>query len=151
MRKKARFAWSLVFFGGDVYALVRWLQPEGLTVGLQLGAPEYSLAIVFFTGGLAYVNWGLYRSRYPNPRTILEELADEGMGLYRALAVGQQGEWGLESRMKAGEFAGKAKRINIGCPSPDHPELWLEWLLVFVPLARLSRLKEARQRWKLSG
>ena len=62
---RAKFAWNVAFFCGDIYAIVRWMQPEGLTVGLQLGAPEYAVIVTLCTGAMVFVNWNWVRDSLP--------------------------------------------------------------------------------------
>ena len=52
--------------------------PEGLTVGLQLGAPEYAVMVTMCTGAMVFVNWNWVRDSLPrNKLPAIVEPCDE--------------------------------------------------------------------------
>ena len=65
---RARFLWSLLFLGGDVWTVVRWITPEGLSMTLSLWAPEYSALLFLFSSCFFALNWSWIQSRRPSRR-----------------------------------------------------------------------------------
>ena len=56
----------------------RWMQPEGLTMDLQLGAPEYAVIVTLCTGAMVFVNWNWVRDSLPrNKLPAIVENCDE--------------------------------------------------------------------------
>ena len=52
----SKLAWNSAFFTGDIFALVRWAYKDGLTMNLELGAPEFAAILTFCTLMLILTN-----------------------------------------------------------------------------------------------
>ena len=157
---KARLIWNLLFFSADVYTIVRWIQPEGLTMGLQLGAPEYAALITMFTGGLAGINWIWIRAKWQAPRDKLEQLGSLGAQVYEISRTADKDgwdsifvDWGVFD-LKLWEMREGVSSIGVRFPlaepmalplSPEDMQRLQRWLRPFVASARARNLKAARK------
>ena len=134
---KVRFIWSLLFFSGDVYASVRWLQPAGLTMNLELGAPEYAALITLFTGGIVGINWAWIHNWRLREVRRFRSLAPD---LYRLARLTTNPHHDHEVRAIGFHLN------ELGISSPDSDiETWESFLETIANHAAHGLLKKARQ------
>ena len=138
---RARLLWSLTFLGGDVWTIVRWLAPDGLTMSLSLGAPEYAALIFLFTSGFCAVNWSWYQSLRPSRRFS---------GMYEEITrcrdlVHSQGvpivQFGAIAFPSIAELRMQLHGLGIRTPeeSPDSKRYVICWYNFLVHLASYAR------------
>ena len=137
--RKAKFAWNSAFFAGDIFALVRWAYKDGLTMNLELGAPEFAAILTFCTLMLISTNFkwinGLRSSvRFYGLHSEIVSCRDEAAGLLRIKGLDPQ--WLTPILELQYEF----ERLKIPTPikdfsglkTPDQFAVWKNALFVFL-------------------
>ncbi len=143
----ATLAWNLVFFGGDVYALVSWFVPnEGLMVPLNIGAPEYALMVVLCTGGLIWVNRRWIQRL--NKRGRLRSLSPLLVRIYKTATIP---DVAVEFQHYVAQLPRLVTELNyrlqdLGVPMIRDDEAgWLHWICELNGCAKTKNIKRARQ------
>ncbi len=156
---KAKFAWNSLFIAGDIFAVVRWIFKDGLTVNIQLGYPEYAAILAFCTSMLILTNWKWINRLRPSVQFSglhpeIVRCRDEAAKLMQLKSFEPE-KFALILELQY-EF----ERLEIPTPMKDLRGLktpvqfaaWKDALFVFfqkmVPLAKHRELKKARAYWK---